>query len=797
MSTGFHQELGDFILQAHTQNLKVTRYSKTSGDFKVAVSFGKGGKSKVPWISFLAPEVSTSNGYYPVYLYYMELGKLVLAFGISEETEWLETWPSQVTNSRRRIGEEFGIDGGFRFLDSWVFRTYEVNVQGDEAFFFADDHDVSGQDLDSDLHEILEIYQSCLPKPEEAIIIPKRTASRKNTKEEEIVFRPSPEIKDLIGSDGPNNTVSVAEAIKKYRLISVKDYQRSYQWSIPQLDELFADLFDAVDSGESHFFGTLIIQNDEDSPNGTIVDGQQRLTSIFLLVSALRDEIHNLDRTEIAASDAELMPINVLSEVNAFLFSTNKFSDQRFQSNRGIRPILRDSVISPPKIGDRTRKDLPTTPETRTQGFLRAAKHVRQEVVDDLKFYESSEDKLKRIYLLFRGVSEQFKVLRLVTNDLSESLEIFLTLNNRGLPLGPSDIVRGEIMGVLSKNLGEKEADELQSKVLTEWELVADLVEEPETFLRHYLVATSDEKIQKKKIVGKVTEKFKSKTLSVKEQKVLASNFWNDLQKAANHYGVAVNPSLTNHESYLLSLLEHLSKSHRIMVLGILSSNLPTEKVNELIRLTFVLSFRWVIANQNAQRLEDFYQKRCEELRQEKSADLVIQTFKAKATELNLRPIEFLSLEGDSSAITRVLLHAIHVYLHPKQEITALDNKRFHLEHIAPKTSTEHWRKKLAATASSGRTYDLLVQQAGNLLLLDQKLNIEAQQKPFIQKRDDHYKSATFFSHTNDLSQLVEWNGELISKRTKWLAEMFEVIWSVEETEPQVVSFQDWLTRNK
>ena len=418
-------------------------------------------------------------------------------------------------------------------------------------------------------------------------------------------------------------------------------------------------------------------------------------------------------------------------------------------------------------------------------------------MANDLRFYESNEDKLKRIYLLFRAVSEQFKVLRLVTNDLSESLEIFLTLNNRGLPLGPSDIVRGEIMGVLSKNLSETDADQLQSKVLAEWEVIADLVEEPETFLRHYLVATSDEKIQKKKIVSKVTEQFKLKSLSVKEQKVLASKFWSDLQKAAKYYGLAVNPKSTDTTSYQLALLEHLSKSHRIMILGILDSNLNLDLKNELIRLTFVLSFRWVMANQNAQKLEDFYQKRCQDLREQRAPDLIVGTFKAKASDLNLRPLEFLSQEGDSSAITRVLLHAIHVTLHRKQEITDLDNKKFHLEHIAPKTPTDHWRAKLVGSSSSNRAYGLLVQQAGNLLLLDQKLNIEAQQKPFIQKRDEHYKSATFFAHTNDLNQMVEWNPELINKRTKWLAEMFEVIWSVEETEPQVLSFQDWLSSNK
>lgn len=794
MAKGFHSILNKFILQAHTEELKVNSFPKTHGDFRLVVSFGKGRKSNVPWISFLGPDISTSNGYYPVFLYYKDLGKLVLSFGISEDNSWLETWPKGVTQDKQRVRDVLGSDNNFRFLDSWVFQFYEVNVRDNQVSYSSKDHDVDNEDLDRHLNEILGIYQSCLPKTEEAIIVGRKPSLKKALNTEPKVLRPSPDIHDLISPEGPNNTVSLDDAIRRYKLLSIKDYQRSYQWTTSQLEELFADLYDAVDSGEPHFFGTLIIQNEDETQNGTVVDGQQRLTSVFILASALRDAVSSLSVQQISPSDFS-MPIDVSNIINQFLFSTTKFSDQRFQSNRAIRPILRDSVIAPLSLGGVPRKPIPAESSVVTKSFMKAVQIIRSEVSDDLEYYATDEDKLKRIYLLFRGLSEQFKVLRLVTNDLSESLEIFLTLNNRGLPLGPSDIVRGEIMGVLSKNLSELEADSLQSKILLEWEEIASVVEEPETFLRHYLVATSDEKIQKKKIVTKVTEQFKSKSLSIKEQKSLASQFWAGLQTAAKNYGIAVNPSVKDETGYRLALLEHLSKSHRIMVLGILGASIPQDVQEELIRLTFVLSFRWVMANQNAQKLEDFYQKRCQDLRDGASPERVIQVFKTVARDINVKPSEYFSLEGDSSAITRVLLHAIHVKLHPRQEVTSLDNKKFHLEHIAPKTPTDHWKKKLIGTSSSNKLYDQLVQQGGNLLLLDQGINIEAQQKPFVQKRDDHYKSATFYAHTNDMNQLVDWDAELINERTRWMAAMFGIIWSVETIADKVISFQDWLSR--
>lgn len=791
MSVSFFPTLKRFIVRSHTESLAKKDLGKNFGDYRLDISFGQGSKAKVPWMSFLAPDVSTSNGYYPVFLYYKELNQLILAFGISEENSWLSTWPDTVVRGRQRVSEVLGLNAGFRYLDSWVFSSYDVDMRGDEISLSTSGRDVEPSDVDKDLNEILNLYQSCLPKPDEAVVVTKKTTAKKSSQKK--ILRPSPEIFDLPGRDGPTNTKSLASATADYRLLSIKDYQRSYQWTAAQIDELFTDLYEVIESGESHFFGTLIIQGEDDGQNGTVVDGQQRLTTVFILVSTLRDEVTRLGISEISSNDEDAMPINVLSDMNDFLFSTKRFSDQRFQSNRQIRPILRDSVIAPPQLSGQDRKSLPSESEVSTKSFLRALQTVRSEIADDLEFYGSDEDKLKRLFLLFRGLTEQFKVLRLETSDLSESLEIFLTLNNRGLPLGPSDIVRGEIMGVRGKNLSEKEADELQAKILAEWEAIAEVVEEPETFLRHYLVSTSDEKIQKKKIVAKVTEQFKSKSLHIKEQKVLAAQFWSKLQSSAQNYGSIVSPEIRDDTTYLLSLLEHLSKSHRIMVLGILDSDLEQQEKDELIRLTFIIAFRWVMANQNAQKLEDFYQERCKELRALKSPDFIQSVFKERIRQLPLNAKEFFSFEGDSSVITRVLLHAVHVRLHPKQEISPLENKRFHLEHIAPKTPTDHWKQKLVGMSASSRAYDQVVQQAGNLLLLDKKLNIEAQQKPFVQKRDEYYKSATFYSHTSDMSGLVEWTKDLISQRTKWLASMFEIIWAVDSPPSKVISFESWL----
>lgn len=77
--------LDNFILQSSTGNLKTKHlYPQEIQDLQIKVSFGMGTPTHVPWISFLGPGMSTSNGYYPVYLFYKKENILVLAYGISE-----------------------------------------------------------------------------------------------------------------------------------------------------------------------------------------------------------------------------------------------------------------------------------------------------------------------------------------------------------------------------------------------------------------------------------------------------------------------------------------------------------------------------------------------------------------------------------------------------------------------------------------------------------------------------------------------------------------------------------------
>jgi len=578
------------------------------------------------------------------------------------------------------------------------------------------------------------------------------------------------------------NTPKLVDVIKQFQEIRVDDYQRTYSWRNDQIDELFDDLKETTSSGENHFFGTLIFET-RDNQRATIVDGQQRLTTVFILVAALRDEISKLSLNEIPAQRAGQLPIHVANKAWSILYPAQDMSQHRFQSNRFLREIFAKGVMPEPPLQGAINQRVSEI----SLAFRKGIKRVRFLVAADLARYEGEIEKLQRINVLLDAMLERFLVLRVITGSLSESLEIFLTLNNRGLPLGPSDLVRGAIMSALGAGETEHHQAKIHQKIFEEWKSVSDLVKEPEAFLRHYLVSTGKEKVQKKKVFESVNERIRDDNAETKKRK--ASEFWDGVLEAAELYNKIIDPKMGGEMQLHLELLEGLIKSHRVLLLTALAKIANPAELEEIVRSTMVLGYRWVMSGGNAQQLEDFLQQRSSDLNEGFAVKTVIEAIKEQA-RIEIDAIEFLSIEGDSSFISRALLFSVNRKLAPDANAQKLD-KSLHLEHIAPKTETDDWKRDVFyGSAEEYPEYDALVSEIGNLTLLDSKINIRAQQKLFDEKKKRYNDSV--IKMTRDLKEIEHWGKEEIKDRTSWLASCFDIIWSVDQASEEIVSFPRW-----
>jgi hypothetical protein len=148
-----------FLLQAKEGDLHTSSYPKEWNGLKMKVSFGMGAVSRVPWIAFTAPDITVSNGYFPVYLYYKELGVLILSYGISETNEFEEAWPIEVTNDRDTIKAYLGVNVP-RYGDSYVLKAYKVEHTDVVALKdYSLNQPISDKELESDLEQLLKYYQ--------------------------------------------------------------------------------------------------------------------------------------------------------------------------------------------------------------------------------------------------------------------------------------------------------------------------------------------------------------------------------------------------------------------------------------------------------------------------------------------------------------------------------------------------------------------------------------------------------------------------------------------------------------
>ena len=153
--------LNSFIKQLNTNNLKTLDYPKSFLDLKMKTSFGQGNPARVSWISFLAPEMRTSEGFYPVYLFYKKENKLILAYGISETSEAKSSWPEEILSSKTKINDY--LDNPPRYGDSFVFKSYTPSVQGKDVKYVNDDNQpISGDVLNKDLTEIINYYKKAV-----------------------------------------------------------------------------------------------------------------------------------------------------------------------------------------------------------------------------------------------------------------------------------------------------------------------------------------------------------------------------------------------------------------------------------------------------------------------------------------------------------------------------------------------------------------------------------------------------------------------------------------------------------
>lgn len=234
---------------------------------------------------------------------------------------------------------------------------------------------------------------------------------------------------------------SVSELLEsgKSKLFVIPEYQRPYAWTEEEVETLFEDLWEfAVTTGgpereSSYFLGSIVSY--ENNNEQEIIDGQQRITSLFLLLRAIYTKLYKGEKKP----ESE----NFIRKIEPAIWQTNKLTGAVDYSN----VLLKSNVIN--NDGNEIfRKILETgkADENAKDNYSKNYRHL-QKLLD-----KHSTDSPLMVYDFIYAVLNQAILLPITADSQDTALTIFSTLNNRGLPLSDADIFKAKIYNHIGKD---------------------------------------------------------------------------------------------------------------------------------------------------------------------------------------------------------------------------------------------------------------------------------------------------------------------------------------------------------
>lgn len=239
-------------------------------------------------------------------------------------------------------------------------------------------------------------------------------------------------------SDLEAHEVPLSKVFSSDYEFTVPDFQRPYSWGIEQATQLLSDLTEALDRSDSepYFLGSVVLVKDKSAPYAEVIDGQQRLTTITLLLAIFRD----LTSDPSLAGDFSSM---ILEPGKKLLGLATK---PRLTLRARDAQFFRANVQTPGSLAELLALK-PDGLKTDSQVNLQANASVMWQELrgwSETRRFELSSLLMNRTFLVVVS-----------TADLSSAHRIFSVMNSRGLDLSPADIFKSQVIGSLAPDVAD------------------------------------------------------------------------------------------------------------------------------------------------------------------------------------------------------------------------------------------------------------------------------------------------------------------------------------------------------
>ncbi len=522
----------------------------------------------------------------------------------------------------------------------------------------------------------------------------------------------------------------------------IPPYQRPYSWEKENVQQLLEDIWETYSEKDSEYFiGSLITIERERDRRYDVVDGQQRLTTLNVILARLRDCI--TDDAVKADLGKRILPRNVY---------TGEAETPRLLLRKKDQGFFRKHVLEAQSVAEKVREtlDLPQ-------------RHLVEngETVDAF-----CKDKTQQVLKLFANyVLSKVYVVFVTTNSWQSAYRLFNVLNARGIPLSNADLIKNTLFGQLGTQANR--SDELEERWL---ELEEELgIERMDSFFGHHRTSVTAVKArgslhEEMEPLIKATEggpfAFLDKVILSAENYIMIVE--GDVN--SNSLTMRARRSLrrVGYDEWIPALLAFLNNP----VSGMLESEF-------VILLEKVTMQNWVRRLGRTARLTVYYQL-ISAIKDGKSADEVRAVFKK-----NAHNEEFSELLG-GELYKRPFDHAVLLGLEESSQddsVMKTFTGRLTIEHVMPRVlKDEYWK-----TRFTPEQHQLWLNRLGNLTMLSDIKNSAAQFYDFPRKKEiyNELNKKVSFDLTKQVCEQTEWNLGVMEKRHLHLIELAKQRWSI------------------
>jgi uncharacterized protein with ParB-like and HNH nuclease domain len=550
------------------------------------------------------------------------------------------------------------------------------------------------------------------------------------------------------------------------RFFSIPRFQRPYSWDDENIQDLWDDVMAA--KGEDYFIGSMVVYR-EGKQEFSVVDGQQRLTTITLLLCAIRDAFAGLDEQDLAEGIHQLVERKNRSNKNEYVLRT----ETSF-------PFLQEKIL---KFGEPEIENLPELVEEqalkRASALLVARVHSLLQAVDidaSIIVDDKRETKVERLIGLRESVLN-LKIILVKLENEDDAYLIFETLNTRGKDLAVTDLVKNHFTKLLKSKSAVDSVKIKWGEILgTVYESAADITSD--AFLYHFW-ASRHEATPVKKLYSVIKKRVDAKN---------AKLYLDALVRDVELYRAIHEPSFmwTKNERRVADSLRAIQMFRVVQPTPALLSLVRAYKDGKikLARLAetveaierFHFTFTAITSSRSSGGISGMYSafgRKLFEAADSNQAGIEIKAFVQKLRErrpsedevvLGFRDVIFTNSTTKQKSLVRYILRK---FAEKNSFKFTVDWDELTIEHVAPQ-----------ASIGENEWTESVVGQLGNLFLLDPKKNGELGDKPFAQKKK--ILTAGNYSMPLALIEADEWTPAAVRMHTDLMAAAaYSEIWEI------------------